>query len=299
MKGRALTFLYLLGAVALIIMNGTLPWLSPSWAIRGSKPLLSQYPEPAEPGLVLENAYLRLLVFDSGLITLEEIDGDDLLYPEDTSDITLRIDGADYGRCGNLDGWLPNYIISGPSRVSADTAQVVYEVRDVRLTIEYKLIEDTLRVTATIENYGSISHLVGLRFMLDTQVGINDGSPLYAPTVGVCTYETQITDVTFNVWKGYDFWPDATITTYCTMIILPDMIIFAHWPTAINYEWEYYGFDPSRRFYTPGYTTSPESDSCVLMYYNPTSSSQERRDASFSTTAFPKPKPRKNGKTYY
>jgi len=247
-----------------------LPWLSPSWAIRGSKPLLSQYPEPAEPGLVLENAYLRLLVFDSGLITLEEIDGDDLLYPEDTSDITLRIDGADYGRCGNPDGWLPNYIISGPSRVSADTAQVVYEVRDVRLTIEYKLIEDTLRVTATIENYGSISHLVGLRFMLDTQVGINDGSPLYAPTVGVCTYETQIADVTFNVWKGYDFWPDATITTYCTMIILPDMIIFAHWPTAINYEWEYYGFDPSRRFYTPGYTTSPESDSCVLMYYNPT-----------------------------
>jgi hypothetical protein len=46
-----------------------------------------------------------------------------------------------------------------------------------------------------------------------------------------------------------------------------DRLVFAWWPSAIGSTYDYTS-NPNQRFYTPGYTTSPESDSCVLLYWN-------------------------------
>lgn len=61
-------------------------------------------------------------------------------------------------------------------------------------------------------------------------------------------------------------WPDPTLTAVGTLITSPSRVVFAHWPKARPNRWSY-DPNPSQRFYTPGHTTSPESDSCVLLWY--------------------------------
>lgn len=86
------------------------------------------------------------------------------------------------------------------------------------------------------------------------------------PPLGVKTYETDMPMPAFNKWLGYDFWPNPTLTSVGTFSTQPVRVVFAWWPNAFSYDWSYTP-DPNRRFYTPGYTTSPESDSCVLVYF--------------------------------
>ena len=215
----------------------------------------------------ISNSYLTLSVFDAtGSINLRTADGRLLLYPADTSNIALRVDGATekstvYG------GGLNSYIIQSPTITAPDTIVVKWKMSSVSLIITYKLVDNNLQITATLTNEGSASHQAGLRFLLDTQLGPNDGAPLYAPNIGVKTYETDMLNPTFNYWMAYDFYPNPSLQAYCTLITLPDRVAFTWWPNSFNSLWDY-TVNPNQQFYTPGYTYSPYSDSAVLIYYN-------------------------------
>ncbi|MEX2705281.1 MAG: hypothetical protein Q6352_008470 [Candidatus Freyrarchaeum guaymaensis] len=268
----------LLAPISTFISNnsevGIIPFFGFSQSLQSKNKISSDMQEKST-SVIISNSYLELHVEDTGIAILYTADGKPLTFPGYTSDFGLKIDEKNYAINGYLDltDYLTNYITQYPTQVGSSTVIVKYTISGIILTVNYTLVDDNLKISAYIENSGWESHSVGFKYQLDTQLDINDGSPLYSEVTGTCTYETKISPVTFVSWRAYDFWPSYSLTALCTMITPPDTLIFAHWPEAEDYSWSYDEYDPNRAFYTPGYTTSPESDSCVLMYWNPTTMS--------------------------
>lgn len=209
---------------------------------------------------VLSNDRLRAFLYGNGQFTLETADGRDLLYPSATSYLTLRVDGAAYtNEAGTL------RIITPLTQEGDLRAALAYESPEgIVLRHEFTLRGAALELRMTVTNSGTGNHTVGLRYLLDTQVGDNDGSPLWSGGQ-VYTREAEISPP-FGTWKGYDRIPNWTLASEGTWLTSPSRVVFAHWPTASRTDWDYMP-DPNRPFYTPGYVTSPESDSCVLAYF--------------------------------
>jgi len=212
----------------------------------------------------LSNEYLTISIIDTGQFTMWTADGRYLLYPnEGTGYLSVKVDSQVYN---NDDGSLS---VTTPFTVVDDnSAYIQYQTPEsILVTQWFTLSDQAVQFKVEASNQDGTQHDVSVRYLFDTQVDINDGSPLYASTVGVRTYETDMPTLAFNSWRGYDIWPDPSLTSVGTFSTQPDRVVFAWWPNAVGYVWDYTP-DPNQRFYTPGYTTSPESDSCVLAYFS-------------------------------
>ena len=220
----------------------------------------------ASESSTLSNDKIKLILYDDGNFRMERADGADLLFPSDTSAITIRIDSTDYAHNGGQ--YLGNYISTPLTIIDQSHAMIGYSFLDgdLDLRLDYFLAEGTVKFKADVTNNGGQSHDVKVRFLFDTQLGPNDGAPLYSSVTGVRTFETEI-DQQVPLWRAYDQWPDETVTGVGTIATSYDRLVFAWWPSAIQSTYDYTP-DPNQRFYTPGYTTSPNSDSCVLLYWD-------------------------------
>ena len=58
---------------------------------------------------------------------------------------------------------------------------------------EYTGKPDTIAITYTMTNNDNIAHNVGIRIMLDTMLGNNDGAPFRVPGYGNVTKELELT----------------------------------------------------------------------------------------------------------
>lgn len=211
----------------------------------------------------LENQHLEVIIQDNGQFTMRTADGRYLLYPNGrTTNLSVRIGSETYTQKeGTLVLYAPLTVIN------TSTAAITYQTPEgVRVTLTYQLQGEALGLHLSFINDGSQSRGVKARFLLDTQVDINDGSPLYAPSA-VHTYEADFSPVNFSLWRSYDFWPNYNLIGEGRLQTPPNRVVFGWWPAAYGTTWEYVP-DPSRPFYTPGYITSPRSDSSVLLYYD-------------------------------
>ncbi len=212
----------------------------------------------------LSNEYLTISIIDTGQFTIWTADGRYLLYPNArTGYLSLKVDNQVYN---NYDGSLS--VITPLTVTDDDSAYIQYRTpENIIVTQRFTLSGQAVRFKVEVSNQDTTQHDISVRYLFDTQVDINDGSPLYAPTVGVRTHETDMPIPTFNSWRAYDIWPNPSLTSIGTFSTQPVRVVFAWWPNAFRYVWDYIP-DPNQRFYTPGYTTSPESDSCVLVYFS-------------------------------
>ncbi|RLG90711.1 MAG: hypothetical protein DRO36_05650, partial [Candidatus Hecatellales archaeon] len=130
-----------------------------------------------------------------------------------------------------------------------------------------KLEGDHVAFTVKIRNNENSDQDVSVRYLWDTQLCDNDGSPLKAKGT-LYTKEMCFEPVDFDHWSAYSRpeESEAKLVTYGWWANIPDKMIFAHWPEAIDTVYSY-DWNPNRQFYTPGYVSSPKSDSCVLMYW--------------------------------
>jgi len=219
----------------------------------------------------ISNSDITLILYDNGQFTMENTsDGKCLLYPADTSYISINVDGVVYAhsaRGHDSDDYLDNYISASLTQVG-NIAYITYTLpENVEITQKFELSGKAVKFTTEAVNLDGASHVVEVRYLFDTQLDQNDGSPLYAPGIGTKTYETDIPNPQFSMWKGYDIYPNPTFESKGSLSTQPDRMVFAYWPYAAGYAWDYTP-DPNQRFYTPGYLTYPESDSCVLLYWN-------------------------------
>ena len=216
----------------------------------------------------LENEYVSITVNSDGAFTMQRSSDEKwLLYPSaGTTAFSMKIDESVY--------WTRGYLqITKPLTIADEsTAYIEYTTSEnVLIRHTYSLAGEAVKFEVQAWNNDSSTHHAQVRYLFDTQVDENDGSPLYAQGVvdsqgsTVCTYETDIPIITFSEWKGYDIWPDPGVTSNGTISTIPSRMVFAWWPNAIDFSWDYTP-DPNQRFYMPGYISSPYSDSCVLIY---------------------------------
>jgi predicted secreted protein len=116
-----------------------------------------------------------------------------------TSNTRLKVDGKD-GELGPPDGYWkvrPQDLPDDPKKLAIKRTQSVFVRRDIQVTqiIEVvaskqpleiapgvrKRLLDTVLVRYVIENKGEGAHRVGLRVMVDTYIGSNDGVPFAVP----------------------------------------------------------------------------------------------------------------------
>lgn len=222
-------------------------------------------------GSTLANESVSLSVAPNGAFTMQRSsDSKWLLFPNpSTSALSVRVDENVYWTRDN------SLTVTTPLTIANSTTAFIEFTTPENIVVRetFKLAGDAVEFTVEATNASTSNHRVQVRYLFDTQVDVNDGSPLYAQGVTdsrgstICTYETDIPNILFRNWQGYDVWPNPGLMSVGTICSVPCRMVFAWWPMAIDFAWDYTP-NPNQRFYTPGYTSSPESDSCVLMYFD-------------------------------
>ncbi|RKY71241.1 MAG: hypothetical protein DRQ24_07780, partial [Candidatus Latescibacterota bacterium] len=225
----------------------------------------------ATSSVVIQNEYLKIEVGNNGQYRGWTSAGDAIFYPYGTypwsSFITIKVNGSIYDNApwsSNLDNYLTQETVK-KSPVETETKWYIPE-EDLEITQNIILVGEQAKFILELKNKGTVTKTVSVRYEWDTQIADNDGAPLREEGGDLHEFEIAFEPITFSYWSAYARPQPGSLVIYATWDTTPDKIIFAHWPGAYDTLWDY-SWSSSRRFYTPGYTTSPESDSCVLMYW--------------------------------
>ncbi len=242
----------------------------------------------------ISNDYIQIVIDSTcGCFTMGTIEGDPdnekddnkkILYGHPspgTSWTTVRIDGGNntFGTGGTWDI---------PPKKENDKLIASYKYGNIKVKQELSLEtgsatnrKDSGQILYTITNNDSIPHDIGLRIMLDTMLGSNDGAPFYVLGTGEVTHDTKFSTSTTipQCANVFDSLSDPTITGLLEFSGFgydsPVELIFGYWPDAIASGWDY-SFDPDKSFLDHNNDgvidgICPDSDSAVLAYYNPVS----------------------------
>ncbi len=237
---------------------------------------------------VLRNEYIKIYIDPTySRPYMETVEGDPKLKSDDhksllfkteppTSYLTVRIDGKNYKyfEGGKI---LQNPQSSGNKIISE------WEVKKIRVRMEVSIVEgptthrkDTAMFVFTVENKDKKSHKVGLRILLDTLLGKNDGAPFNVPGVGPLSHEIEFkgNDVPF-FWYAYDDLKKPTVRSQGTLKIEgypePSKVIFANWKRMFYKPWDYrVNASKPKDFRTEGVVPfiKGKADTAVAIYWN-------------------------------
>jgi hypothetical protein len=251
------------------------------------------------PG-VLENEFIRVVVNkgpdEAGRFSIKTTGGDQhnpatknqhLIFGGNTpwtSYTTVRVDddawvfgGGTHRRAGLTGKY--GTVTSEPT-VANGRITTVTQTGDIEAVQElaiargsYSHMLDTVRITYRLKNTGAVTHRVGLRVLLDTMCGSNDGAPIQAGK-----YEKGITTATAiaggevpDIWQAFDDLAHPTITSQGTLsgdqATRPDSILFADWGTLADHPWQPTVQD-GQSFVRAG---ENELDSAAALFWNPVS----------------------------
>lgn len=245
----------------------------------------------ASPESIL-NQHLRVNIAPDGRFVIGTTGGD----PSTTADDNKRLLYGYPSRIGT--SFTTLRVISGGSTTdyqlgknvaptvspSSDgtTLTTVWEAGGVRVEqrLYFATNPDTGRMDTTVIEYQltnitTSQRQAGLRILLDTMIGDNDGAPFFAPGYGNITQERDfsrggIPDY-WIAWESPTFDPNrlkAKGFLRGSGITTPDRLVIAHWdddlcpsagPGLFSTAWDY----------TANPNTSITCDSAVALYYNP------------------------------
>jgi len=132
-------------------------------------------------------------------------------------------------------------------------------------------VNDTVLITYTLTNTDSVPHQVGLRLMLDTKLGNNDGAPLRMGSLAVSTEKEVAKKDLFPFWQAFDNLPSPNIVAQGTLelresdILAPDRVVLANWGSLVDAPWDY-TTQEGRSFIRAGET---EKDTALALYWDP------------------------------
>ncbi len=197
-----------------------------------------------------------------------------------TSYTTVQVDGVDWvfggkttrraGRTGRY-GDVVNPVEAKDGRVACS-----YRLGDLKLTQQLSFVKspttrylDTARIHYIVENVGQMTHAVGLRLLIDTMLGANDGAPLRAGD------QAMIGDALLSgagipdYWQAFDSLAQPSVTSQGTMaggeLTPPSRVAFSNWGTFADNLWDA-EIVPGREFVR---SRESDLDSAVAMYWDP------------------------------
>ena len=245
---------------------------------------------------VISNEFISLRVnagdYDTGRISVDTTGGDigregdndkPLIYGRPlpwTSYTTVRIDGQDYifggptkrrsGKSGTAG------VMAGLPRVQGRTLSTTCRFGPVEVTQRLGFarslttrMEDTAEITYQISNLDGKPHTVGIRVLLDTMLGDNDGAPFRvgdrALTGAAWLHGAEIPDY----WLAFDSLSDPRVMAQGTLrgshAVAPDRICFTDWGTAADELWDI-NIVPGTPFVRKD---EEELDSAVALFWDP------------------------------
>lgn len=250
-----------------------------------------------DTGLVtLSNEYIRIIVNgedeNTGRYALETTEGDPNRVSDDgqpliygrpkpwTSYTSLRIDGEDYvfgGPTTKRSGLKGKYgtVIMPPS-VQGDGIDTITQFGPIEVLqrLEFAVssttgYQDTARIIYQVTNTDTVPHQVGVRIMLDTLLGANDGAPFRFGEIAILGDARYEGEALPEFWQAFDSLSDPRVIAQGTLIgpdvTRPDRIIFSNWGNFADGLWEV-DFQLGREFLRAG---EFELDSAVGLYWDP------------------------------
>lgn len=198
-----------------------------------------------------------------------------------TSYTTVRVDGKDYvyggstqkraGREGAYGTVLRFPEIAGGSAIDSawllGPLEVVQDLSIVKSSTTG--LSDTAQIMYTVQNTDKKPHLVGLRIMLDTMLGGNDGAPFrFGERALVADTVIQPNQMP-EFWQAFDSLSDPKVVAQGTLqgpgVTRPDKVYVSNWGALADGPWDF-DFRPGRDFLRQG---EFELDSAVALYWDP------------------------------
>lgn len=173
-------------------------------------------------------------------------------YPP-TSFTTLKIDDVIY-KFGDDKGIYTTRLMERDDIMTA-----VWSVNMIEISQKLRFVKgpttgnmDTVEISYSVLNKDDKVHTVGVRIMLDTYLGKEDGAPFRIPQLGNITTENMLQgkDVP-EYWYSFDDLGAPTVRAQGTLILpqslAPDKIIFTSWERFNKYLWDF-DIIPGRSF---------------------------------------------------
>lgn len=129
-------------------------------------------------------------------------------------------------------------------------------------------LPDTAQIKYEITNKGQETRELGMRIMLDTMLGINDGAPFRIGDREILTDFTMAEDLP-EFWQAFDSLSNPRVIAQGTlrgpMFTPPHRIYFSNWGSLADGVW-HFNFQPGREFIREG---EFELDSAMALYWDP------------------------------
>lgn len=210
-------------------------------------------------------------------------DGKPLIYGHPkpwTSYTTIRVNGENFvfgkATAKRSGAGLPGGEVIVPPKV--DNNRIIMQCKYGAVTAEQILditsspttgAKDTARIKYVIRNTGNVPAEVGLRAVLDTMVGSNDGAPFRLGSQEI-TYEHSANAGEYpDFWQAFDSLEHPSVIAQGTLkggdVTPPDQFIIADWGKMADHAWDL-PIQPGNPFIRQG---EDELDSAVALFWFP------------------------------
>ncbi|NLB97468.1 MAG: hypothetical protein GX785_17370 [Armatimonadetes bacterium] len=197
-----------------------------------------------------------------------------------TSYTTLSIDGTSYvfgGPTTRRAGKAARYgkLISAP-QITPTSVTHLCQLGEIEVAQELAFMRgpstrmfDTVQITYRLTNRGAATHRVGLRLLLDTMLGTNDGAPVRAGSEAITAACALAGKAVPDYWQAFDSIAKPTVISQGSLrggeLTPPDKILFADWGTLADEAWEP-ALTPGQGFTRLGET---DPDTATALFWNP------------------------------
>lgn len=222
----------------------------------------------------IKNSYIEAYIASNGQFTMGTVDGDPNSDTDDdkkllfghpspwSSETLVRIDGNDY----KFENYIQSVSINDDQTECVVIANIQGIVVKQILTLTknpYTNLEDVISIRYTYTNKTSSVKQIGIRIMLDTMLGNNDGSPFRVNGENVVTEKEYSGNNVPQYWQSFDSLTNPNVTAtgffYYSEEEAPDKVQFAHWGSVLGSSWN---FQINKNRAVTG-------DSAVAIYFNP------------------------------
>ncbi|MFY9495004.1 MAG: hypothetical protein WAQ17_07425 [Limnochordia bacterium] len=243
----------------------------------------------------LRNEYIRIVVndrdTDKGRFAVGTTGGDPnrdtdqnkhLIYGGDdpwTSYTTIRVGRQNYvfgGATERRAGYRGQYgkMLEPPTLVDG-TIRSCWEIGPLKVWQILSItrgsttgLMDTARIEYHIENTSNLSHFVGVRLMLDTMLGSNDGAPFRVDDRQIDSDTVYRGRDVPQLWLAFDSLTDPQVISQGTLtaadITPPDEVYFTNWGSLADNVWDF-DYTPGRDFLRAG---EYSLDSAIAIFWN-------------------------------
>ncbi len=130
-------------------------------------------------------------------------------------------------------------------------------------------VKDAARIAYYVTNRGAGPRSVGLRIMLDTMLGANDGAPLRAGERAVTTATRFVGSGIPDYWQAFDSLGNPAVISQGVLraagVTPPDRMEMVDWGTLADHPWDF-DFPEGADFTRAG---EVEQDTAVALYWEP------------------------------